>query len=65
MNKWGVWAMRSAGSVCSAAERWCSRDNHPIVFDTEELAISLASHYNENCISPNVSYAAKEYNEHI
>lgn len=63
--KWGVWAKRSAASIAGAAERWCSRDDHHIVFDTEELAISLASHYNENSISPNVSYAAKEYHEHI
>jgi hypothetical protein len=63
MGKWGVWATRTADSVCGAAERWCTRDDNHIVFDIEDLAISLASHYNENCVSPNVSYAAKEYND--
>ena len=59
-KKYGVWAMRSAGSVCGAAQSWCKHDGKPIEFDTMEQAESYAKQLNEACYSPNVHYAAKE-----
>ena len=59
-KKYGVWAMRSAGSVCGAAQSWCKHDGKPIEFDTMEQAESYAKQLNESCYSPNVHYAAKE-----
>ena len=59
-KKYGVWAMRSAGSVCGAAQSWCKHDSKPIEFDTMEQAESYAKQLNESCYSPHVHYAAKE-----
>lgn len=59
-KKYGVWAIRSAGSVCGAAQSWCKHDGKPIEFDTMEQAESYAKQLNEACYSPNVHYAAKE-----
>lgn len=59
-KKYGVWAMRSAGSVCGAAQSWCKHDGKPIEFDTMEQAESYTEQLNESCYSPNVHYAAKE-----
>jgi len=59
-KKYGVWAMRSADSVCGAAQIWCKHDGKPIEFDTMEQAESYAKQLNESCNSPNVHYAAKE-----
>lgn len=59
-KKYGVWAMRSAGSVCGAAQSWCKHDGKPMEFDTMEQAESYAKKLNESCYSPNVHYAAKE-----
>lgn len=59
-KKYGVWAMRSAGSVCGAAQSWCKHGGKPMEFDTMEQAKSYAKQLNESCYSPNVHYAAKE-----
>jgi hypothetical protein len=59
-KKYGVWAMRSAGLVCGAAQSWCKHDGKPIEFDTLEQAESYAKKLNESCYSPNVHYDAKE-----
>lgn len=59
-KKYGVWAMRSAGSVCGAAQSWCKHDGKPIEFDTMEQAESYAKQLNESCYSPNVHYTAKK-----
>lgn len=59
-KKYGVWAMRSAGSVCGAAQNWCKHDGKPMEFVTMEQAESYAKQLNESCYSPNVHYAAKE-----
>ncbi|MBS5784362.1 MAG: hypothetical protein KID04_15990 [Clostridium sp.] len=59
-KKYGIWAMRSAGSVCGAAQSWCKHDGTPIKFDTMEQAKSYAKQLNESCYSPNVHYTAKE-----
>jgi hypothetical protein len=59
-KKYGVWAIRSAGSVCGAAQSWCKHGGKPIEFDTMEQAESYAKQLNESCYSPNVHYAAKE-----
>ena len=59
-KKYGVWAMRSAGSVCGAAQSWCKHGGKPIGFDTMEQAESYAKQLNESCYSPNVHYTAKK-----
>lgn len=59
-KKYGVWAMRSAGSVCGAAQSWCKHGGKPMEFESIEQAESYAKQLNEACYSPNVHYAAKE-----
>ena len=59
-KKYGVWAMRSAGSVCGAAQSWCKHGGKPMEFESIEQAESYAKQLNESCYSPNVHYAAKE-----
>lgn len=59
-KKYGIWAMRSAGSVCGAAQSWCKHGGKPMEFDTMEQAESYAKQLNESCNSTNVHYAAKE-----
>ena len=59
-KKYGVWAMRSAGSVCGAAQSWCKHGGKTMEFDTMKQAESYAKQLNESCYSPNVHYAAKE-----
>lgn len=59
-KKYGVWAMRSACSVCGAAQSWCKHGGKPMEFDAMEQAESYANQLNESCYSPNVHYAAKE-----
>ena len=53
-KKYGVWAMRSAASVCGAAQSWCKHGGKPIEFDTMEQAESYAKKLNESCYSPSV-----------
>lgn len=59
-KKYGVWAVRSAASVCGAAQSWCKQGGKSMEFDTMEQAERYAKQLNESCYSPNVHYAAKE-----
>lgn len=60
MNQYGVWAVRSANSVCGAAQSWCKHNGEPIKFDTYEQAAAHAKSLNNNAYSPNVHYYLKE-----
>lgn len=60
MKQYGVWAVRSANSVCGAAQNWCKHNGEPIEFDTYEQAAAHAKFLNENAYSPNVHYYPKE-----
>ena len=60
MKQYGVWAVRSANSVCDAAHSWCKHNGEPIKFDTYEQAAAHAKSLNENAYSPNVHYYPKE-----
>lgn len=60
MKQYGVWAVRSANSVCGAAQNWCKHNGELIKFDTYEQAAAHAKSLNENAYSPNVHYYPKE-----
>ncbi|ERI89945.1 hypothetical protein HMPREF1982_04211 [Clostridiales bacterium oral taxon 876 str. F0540] len=60
MKQYGVWAVRSANSVCGAAQSWCKHNGEPIKFDAYEQAAAHAKSLNENAYSPNVHYYPKE-----
>ncbi|MDD3230258.1 MAG: hypothetical protein PHE09_13705 [Oscillospiraceae bacterium] len=60
MNQYGVWAVRSANSVCGAAQSWCKHNGDPIKFDIYEQAVAYAKSLNDNAYSPNVHYYPKE-----
>ncbi|GLC80668.1 DUF7768 domain-containing protein [Lacrimispora brassicae] len=59
MEKYGIWARRSAASVCGASEAWVKQDVEPLTFDTYEEAASEARRLIENTRTPNVAYFAK------
>lgn len=59
-QKYGVWAVRSAASVCGAAQSWCKHNGKPMEFDTMAQATEYADQLNKNCYTPNVSYYPKE-----
>ena len=59
-KKYGVWAVRSAASVCGAAQSWCKQDGKPMAFDTMEKAAEYAADLNKNLATMNVHYYAKE-----
>jgi len=59
MEKYGIWARRSAASVCGASEAWVKQDGEPLTFDTYEEAASEARRLIENTRTPNVAYFAK------
>ena len=56
MKKYGIWAKRSAASVCGAAEAWLKSDGKPITFDTYEEAAAKAEALMKNIGTANVSY---------
>jgi hypothetical protein len=60
MKQYGVWAVRSANSVCGAAQSWCKHNGEPIKFNTFEQAAAHAKSLNDNAYSPNVHYYPKE-----
>jgi hypothetical protein len=60
MKQYGVWAVRSANSVCGTAQSWCKHNGQPIKFDTYEKAAAHAKSLNNNAYSPNVRYYPKE-----
>ncbi|MDT8719692.1 hypothetical protein IAI10_23945 [Clostridium sp. 19966] len=47
MKQYGVWAVRSANSVCGAAQSWCKHQGEPIKFDTYEQAAAHAKSLKE------------------
>jgi hypothetical protein len=62
--EWGVWAMRSSGSVLGPAEAWvkCTIDGQKLAWTgSEEAAREYAAHQNANVYSKNVSYEARRY----
>lgn len=59
-KKYGVWAVRSANSVCGAAESWCKHEDKPIEFESREQASEYAKSLNENLRTLNVHYYPKE-----
>ena len=60
MKQYGIWARRSAASVCGPAEAWLKRDGKPVTFDTYEEAAAEAERLMKNRCTPNVSYYPKE-----
>ena len=46
-KKYGVWAVRSANSVCGAAESWCKHEGKPMEFESREQASKYAKSLNE------------------
>jgi len=60
MKQYGIWARRSAASVCGPAEAWLKRDGEPVTFDTYEEAAAEADRLMKNLGTPNVSYYPKE-----
>jgi hypothetical protein len=54
--KYRVLAVRSAGSVCGPAKRYCSQDGRELRFNSPEGAANYAKHMNETCTSVNVEY---------
>lgn len=59
-KKYGVWAVRSANSVCGAAESWCKHEGKPMEFESREQASEYAKSLNENLRTLNVHYYPKE-----
>lgn len=59
-KKYGVWAVRSAASVCGAAQSWCKQGGKPMEFDKMEQAAEYANHLNANLATMNVHYYPKE-----
>lgn len=60
MKQWGVWAKRSAASVCGAAEAWLKSDGKPMTFDSYEEAAAKAELLMKDIGTANVSYYPKE-----
>lgn len=60
MKQYGIWARRSAGSICGATEAWLKNDGKPITFDTYEEAATEAERLMRDIRTPNVSYFPKE-----
>lgn len=47
---YGVWAVRSSGSIFGAAQAWCKEDGKLLEFDTEEAAKAYAIELNLSLI---------------
>ena len=60
MQQYGIWARRSAVSVCGPAEAWLKRNGEPVTFDTYEEAAAEANRLMNKAGSANVSYYPKE-----
>ncbi len=60
MKQYGIWARRSAASVCGPAEAWLKRDSEPVTFETYEEAATEASRLMSKIGTANVSYYPKE-----
>lgn len=62
MEKYGIWARRSAASLYGASEAWVKQEGEPLTFNTYEEAASEARRLMENTCTPNASYFAKGMN---
>ena len=60
MKQYGIWARRSAASVCGPAEAWLKQEGEPITFDTYDEAATEAERLMKDIGTPNVSYFPKE-----
>ena len=65
MKKYGVWAVRSAASVCGPAEAWLKSNGKPITFDSYEEAAAKAESLMNNIGTTNVSYYPKEMRQEL
>lgn len=57
--KYRVLAVRTAGSICGPAKRYCSQNGKELQWNSPEGAASYAKHSNETCASSNVEYYAE------
>jgi hypothetical protein len=60
MKQYGIWARRSAASVCGPAEAWLKQEGEPITFDTYKEAATEAERLMKDIGTLNVSYFPKE-----
>jgi len=60
MEYYGIWAVRSGGSVMGHAEAWSKRDGVPEVFTSKAEAEAQAGQYNKSTASVHVRYFVKE-----
>ena len=60
-KRYGIWAVRSSGSIFGSAGAWCKHDGIYLLFSTMEAAEMQAEYYNREANSPNVCYAAKVF----
>jgi hypothetical protein len=60
MAKYGIWAVRSANSICGYSAAWLKADGKPLTFDSFEAASVEAARVREVMRSANVSYYAQE-----
>ena len=62
MEKYGIWAVRSARSQFGAKAAWAKdRDNKIIQFSSREDAEKEVESMSRDCMSPNVRYYVKEF----
>lgn len=64
-KKYGIWAKRSAASVCGAAEAWLKSDGKPMSFDTYEEAVAKAESLMKDNGTVNVSYYPKPMEQEL
>lgn len=65
MKKYGIWAKRSAASVCGAADAWLKSDGKPLSFDTYEEAAVKAESLMKDTGTVNVSYYPKPMEQEL
>lgn len=65
MKKYGIWAKRSAASVCGAAEAWLKSDGKPMTFDTYEEAAEKVDSLMKDIGTANVSYFPMEMEQEL
>lgn len=65
MKQWGIWAKRSAASVCGAEEAWLKADGKPLTFDSYAEAAAQAESLMKDIRTPNVSYYPREMSQEL
>lgn len=58
--KFGIWCVRTAGSVLGPAETWLTQKGKRVEFDTPEEATTAAELLNKDVTSTNLAYSVKE-----